>query len=100
MRRIAAATAEPTRDSVLCDLEAVKYLAFDEANLTAAVRVIELQGRTIGALGEPDPDLVRRAPDDVLIEAIAGDNKLLADMLRESLATGKPPPAPPDGAVR
>lgn len=89
-----------TRDSVLLDLEVAKHLAFEDGNLAMAVRAAVELGRAVGARRELDERDVKRLSDEQLILALAGDNELLADMLRESLATGKPPPAPPRGPER
>jgi hypothetical protein len=91
--------ASLTQDSVLRDLEAAKHVAFDDDNITAAVRAIELQGRIIGVFREPDPDAIRRVPDEVLVRRIAGDNEVYAQLLHDTLKNGLPKPPPPSPAA-
>lgn len=99
-RRIAAAEGEPTRASVLLELGTMRHLALHRENLAAAARASELEARIVGLFGKPDPELVHRVSDETLIEAIAGENAALAEMLRANLASGRPLPPALAGKLR
>jgi hypothetical protein len=83
-------SGKPTHAALMRDLEMFKHAAVDANNIAVAVRVTEIQARATGMFREPDPNAIRKVPDETLIKTIAGEDADFAAKLRKYMGT--PPP--------